>query len=214
MMRILLADDHNLMREGLRLLIEKQADFLVVAETSNGREAIPLAKSTNPDVAIMDVTMPDMNGIEATYQMREACPRTKVIALSMHTDRNYVSRMLYAGASGYLTKDCACEELISAIRSVAAGHTYLSPRIAGVVVDDYVRQKTTHTAGYSLTKREREVLKLLTDGLSTKAIAEQLDISIRTVETHRTNIMHKANAYSLAELTKYAVREGLSSIEP
>jgi DNA-binding NarL/FixJ family response regulator len=201
------------MRECLRRLIERDASLTVIGEAENGHQAVKLAKALKPDVALVDVAMPDMNGVEATCQIKEICPQTKVVALSMHTDRSYVSRMLCAGACGYLSKDCASQELITALHSVVSGRTYLSPKIASVVVDDYVRHKSSRTTGSLLTDREKEVLRLLTEGLSTKAIAEQLQISIRTVETHRSNIMSKANAYSLAELTKFAVREGLSSID-
>ena len=211
--RLILVDDHRLMRECLRRLIERDSDLDVIGEAENGHQAVKLAKVLKPDVALVDVAMPDMNGVEATCQIKEVCPQTKVVALSMHTDRSYVSRMLCAGACGYLSKDCASQELITALHSVVSGRTYLSPRIASVVVDDYVRQKISRTTGSLLTDREKEVLRLLTEGLSTKDIAEQLQISVRTVETHRSNIMSKANAHSLAELTKFAVREGLSSID-
>ena len=215
-MRILLADDHRIVRQGLRSLLEAEADFTVVAEADNGRAAIDLTDELAPDVVVMDVGMPELNGIEATRRIASRSPRVKVVALSMHSDRRFVAEMLKAGAAGYLLKDGAFEELVGAIRTVAAGRTYLSPRIADVVVEGYLRNNTTPaepTAYARLSPREREVLQLLAEGKATKEAAAALHLSVKTVETHRRQIMEKLNMYSVAELTKYAIREGLTSLE-
>jgi DNA-binding NarL/FixJ family response regulator len=213
-MKILLADDHKIMREGLRVLIEKHDDMDVVEEAGDGRMAVQLTRKLRPDVVIMDVTMPRLNGIEATRQIMAAVPDARVIALSIHSDRRFVSQMFRAGAKGYLLKDCASEELILAIRTVADGKTYLSPEIAGAVVDEYVRSLTRQeqTAHPSLTPREGEVLQLLAEGKTTKETAALLNISVKTVETHRRQIMVKLQLTSLAELTRYAIREGLTPL--
>jgi len=186
----------------------------VVGEAENGRDAVRLAKELSPDLVIMDVTMPDLNGIDATRIITSGGNSTKVIALSMYSDKQYVQGMIQAGASGYLLKDCAFEELVNAIRAVIGGNTYLSPGIAGIVVQDYLN-KLTHdrsSADTALTTREREVLQLIAEGKSTKEIANRLSVSVKTVETHRRQIMEKLGIYSIAELTKYAIREGLTSI--
>jgi DNA-binding NarL/FixJ family response regulator len=213
--RILLADDHKIIRDGLKTLIEKEAGMEVIAEAENGRKTVRLAQKLHPNVVIMDVTMPDMNGIDATRKIMEETPGVRVIGLSMHSDRRYVLGMLEAGASGYLLKDCAFEELATAIRNVAEGNTYLSPRIAEVVVQGYLDKTpgSSHGSGAVLTPREREVLQLLAEGMAAKEIASHLNVSVKTVETHRRNMMEKLNMRGIAELTKYAVREGLVSIE-
>ena len=215
-MRILLADDHRIVRQGLRSLLEAEADFEVVAEAENGRQAIEMAEELAPDVVVMDVGMPEMNGVEATRRVVVNNPQVKVVALSMHSDRRFVAEMLKAGAAGYLLKDGAFEELVGAIRTVAAGRTYLSPRIADVVVEGYLRNQAAPsepTAYAKLSPREREVLQLLAEGKATKEAAAALHLSVKTVETHRRQIMEKLNLYSVAELTKYAIREGLTSLE-
>ncbi len=213
--RILLADDHKITREGLRSLISKQSDMEVVAEAENGRDAVGLAKELRPDVIIMDVSMPDLNGIEATKQILSESENVKVVALSMHSDNLFVSEMLKSGASGYMLKDCAFEELDRAIREVVRGNTYLSPMISGVVVEDYLRKLNKSDSGESsiLSNREREVLQLLAEGQSTKQIGLKLFISAKTVETHRRQIMNKLDMYTVAELTKYAIRKGLTSLD-
>jgi len=213
--KVLLADDHKITREGLRSLIDKQPDMEVVAEAEEGRTAVCLVRELSPDVVIMDVTMPDLNGIEAAKQIVGEFANVKIIALSMHSDTLYVSEMLRSGASGYLLKDCAFEELARAIHAVMAGKTYLSPVISGVVVDDYLHRlsKTEFSDSAVLTNREREVLQLMAEGKSTKQIALKLHISIKTVETHRRQIMNKLDIHSVAELTKYAIRKGLTSLE-
>ena len=213
--RILLADDHRIMRQGLRALLEKEADVEVSGEAEEGRTAVQLARKLKPDVVVMDVGMPDLNGIEATRQINAEAPAAKVLALSMHADKRFVERMLTAGASGYVLKDDAFEELVGAIRTVAANKIYLSPGIAGAVVEDFVRYSRTaeSTGRIILTPRQREVLQLLAEGKTTKQIASLLYVSRKTVETHRRQIMEKLDIHSIAELTKYAVREGLTSID-
>ncbi len=213
--RILLADDHKITRQGLRSLLEQQDDMEVAAEAENGRTAVALVDELLPDVVIMDVTMPDLNGVEATRQIVAKYPDVKVIALSMHSDTLFVTEMLRSGASGYLLKDCAFEEMTRAIRAVMNDKTYLSPSISAVVVEDYLHRlsKADFSASGILTDREREVLQLMAEGKSTKQIALKLHISIKTVETHRRQIMNKLDIHTVAELTKYAVRKGLTSLD-
>ena len=213
--RILIADDHRIMREGLRALLGKQDTFLVVGEAEDGRKAVELAVRFRPDIVIMDLTMPGLNGIEATRQIVAADPRIKVIALSIHSDRRFVRRMFEAGATGYLLKEGAFEELARAIRTVADGKAFVSPGIAGVLIDDLVRRtadRETPVGARVLSGREKEVLQLLAEGKSTKEIAAILQIGAKTVETHRRQIMLKLQMDSVAELTKYAIREGLTSL--
>jgi DNA-binding NarL/FixJ family response regulator len=212
--RILLADDHRLMCAGLHSLLDKEGDLEVVGEAFDGRTAVQLAEELTPHVVVLDVAMPDLNGIEATRQILKHAPDSRVLALSMHSDRRYVSEMLLAGASGYLLKDCALEELAQAIRIVHSGQRYLSPKIASTVVDEYVRRVSADrsTAMSVLSDREREVLQLLAEGRSTKEIAAQLHVSPKTVETHRRQVMHKLDLHSVAQLTKFAVKEGLTSL--
>lgn len=211
-LRILLVDDHKIVREGLRTLIEKQPGLEVVGEANSGRMALNLARELKPDVVIMDVTMPDLNGIEATRQIHSEIPGVKVIALSMHSDKRLVAGILMAGASGYLLKeDCDSVELGRAIQAVASNQTYLSLKIGEVVIKDYVRHLSINTSSpfSNLTPREREVLQLLAEGKSTKEIASSLHLSVKTIETHRNKIMEKLDIHSIAELTKYAIRERL-----
>lgn len=213
--RIIIADDHKIVRDGLRTLIEKEADMEVVAEAEDGRSTVKLAKKIVPDLVIMDITMPDMNGIDATREITHDVSGVKVIALSMHSDRQFVTGMLEAGASGYLLKDCAFEELARAVRAVMANQTYLSPRIANIIVDRYVKKSfTTDSSAFSiLTQREREVLQLLSEGMSTKEMAFHLTVSVKTIETHRRNIMDKLDIHNITDLVKYAIREGLTTLE-
>lgn len=214
--RILLADDHKIIRDGLRALLEKQPDMEVVGEAQDGLTTIKLAKKLLPNIVIMDIGMPDMNGIDATRQIFSETQGIKVIALSMHSDRRFVLQMLKAGASGYLLKDSAFEELASAIKTVMAGQPYLSPKITDVVIKEYIVSlpKNEETVFTKITVREREVLQLITEGKSTKQIAAFLNVSVKTIETHRQQIMEKLDIHSIAELTKYAIREGLTSLEP
>lgn len=213
--RILLAEDHRLVREGLRALLEKHPDFEVVGEAENGREALRLSAELRPDVVIMDVGMPELNGIGAARQLTADFPAMRVIGLSMHADRRLVVEMLRAGASGYILKDCAFQELDRAVRTVASGQTYLGPAVAGLVVEEVVRRPAAAEPSPlgTLSDREREVLQLLAEGRSTKEIGERLHVSPKTVETHRKRIMDKLRLFTLPELTKFAVREGLTGVE-
>lgn len=216
---MLLVDDHQIVRDGLRSLLAKEMDITVVGEAASGRDAIARAAELNPDVVLMDITMKDLNGIDATRQLKAADESLRVIALSMHSDRRYVADMLSAGASGYLVKDSAFEELSTAIRTVADGRRYLSDGIATVVLDDYVNrvsgtpQEVASGPKKPLSAREREVLQLIAEGHSTKQIATLLHLSVKTVETHRRQIMEKLRIYNVAGLIKYAVREGLASLD-
>jgi DNA-binding NarL/FixJ family response regulator len=213
--KVLLADDHGIVREGLRTLIEKEPNMEVVGEAPDGRTAVTLARKLSPHVVIMDIGMPDLLGVEATRQITALAPSVKVVALSMHSDKRYVSEMLKAGAAGYLLKDAAFEELVGAINTVLSGKTYLSPAVTDVVVDEYVRhrQPPGESSFSVLTPKEREVLQLLAEGHSTKEVAARLNVSVKTVETHRQHIMEKLDIHSIAELTKYAIREGLTSLD-
>lgn len=213
--RILVADDHNIIREGLVSLLEKQPDLNVIGEAEDGRTTLRLARELLPDVVIMDISMPDLNGVEATRQIIKELPMVKVIALSVHSDKHIVKGMLQAGASGYLSKYSASQELIKAIRLVIANQIYLSPEIAGVVVEDYKSSRSNGTSVFTvLTAREREVLQLFAEGKNSRQIAASLYISLKTVEAHRRQIMNKMGFKSLAELIKYALREGLTSLNP
>jgi two-component system response regulator NreC len=212
---ILLVDDHKILRQGLRTLLAKEIDMQVVAEAEDGRDAVRLVREMSPQVVIMDVGMPDLNGIEATRQILQESPETKVIALSMHSDRRFVTNMIKAGASGYLLKDSAFEELATAIRVVMARKTYLSHEIAHVVVKDYVQggSKDDPSVFSILSPREREVLQLMAEGKTNRQIAEMLNVSLKTIETHRQQIMNKLEIHNIVELTKYAIREGLASLD-
>jgi DNA-binding NarL/FixJ family response regulator len=214
MVRILLADDHKIIAEGLRSLLEKNPGFAVVGHASDGRAAVRSAAELSPDLVIMDISMPVLNGFEATRQILEANPRTKVIALSMHKDGRYIAAALKSGAAGYLVKESAFEELAAAIHAVMKGQSYLSVSIADTVIKDYIRhlEKQGSGAFSVLTPREREVLQSLAEGLSTKEIAARLKVSVKTVETYRGQVMDKLNIRSVAELTKYAIREGITSL--
>ncbi len=213
--RIIIVDDHSITREGLRALLEKQPDIEVVAEAENGRTGVKLAKRHQPDMVVMDINMPDLNGIDATRQIIEEVPTVKVIALSMYADRSYIKGMLKAGASGYLMKNCAFEELTLAIRAVHADETYLSSKISDIVRKEFIKllkSGDTSAAGI-LTDREREVLQLIAEGMKTKEIADHIHISVKTVEARRKQIMEKLKIDSVAGLTKYAIKEGLTSLE-
>ena len=213
-LNVLIVDDHRILRQGLKSLLEKEPDLHVAAEADDGREALDILASTPIDLVIMDVAMPGLNGIEATRKLSSLRPGVKVIGLSMHTDRRFVAEMLKSGAVGFVSKDSAFEELVQAIRTVQGGQVYLSPSAAGVVVDEYLRRTfpAQPSAFSSLTAREREVLQLMAEGRNTKQIAMDLHVSIKTVETHRRQVMEKLGLYSVAELTKYAIREGLTTL--
>jgi len=214
-MKILIADDHGVMREGLKVLIENQPGMEVVAEAQDGLKAVELAKELSPDVILMDIAMPNVNGAEATRQILEENPDIRIIALSVHFDKHFVTEMLKAGASGYVLKSCLFDEVLKAIQTVGAGDYYLSPKIADIVVDDYKYYMTTanKSAEVRLTHRERQLVQLLAEGRSTKQIALSLHVSPKTVDSNRRQIMNKLGVFSVAELTKYAIREGLTSAE-
>ena len=212
--RVLLADDHQLMRSGIRLMLEREPDMSVVGEASDGREAVALAKSLRPDIVIMDIGMPSLNGIEAAAQMTQENPELPIMIVSMHPDETYVLRALKAGARGYLLKDSAEADLIKAVHVVAAGKSFFSPAVSKVLLDDYVRKlkrSGTDDAYDLLTPREREVLQLIAEGKSNKEIANLLNLSVYTVESHRSNLMEKLNLRGLPELILYAVRKGIIS---
>jgi DNA-binding NarL/FixJ family response regulator len=210
--RILLADDHNLLREGLRLLLERQDGFKVVAEASDGREAVRLAGEHRPEVVVMDVAMPVLNGIDATRRITETCPPAAVIILSMHDDESYIVRALNAGARGYLLKDSLKADLIAGVNAVSQGHSYFSPKINLLLREDYFRQMSDKQKTDSfelLTAREREILQLAAEGRGNKDIAHLLNLSFHTVETHRSHILQKLNLHTVPELILYAVRKGI-----
>jgi two-component system response regulator NreC len=212
--RILLADDHTVVRKGLRLLLESVPEFQVIADASSGREAVALAEQHMPDVVVMDVAMPILNGIEAARQITAKLPQTAVVFLSMHGDESYVLRALKAGARSYLLKDSAEYDLIQAVRAVSEGKAFFSPAISKMLVEDYMRQMQERGVEDSyelLTTREREVLQLLAEGKSNKDAAALLNLSLYTVETHRSNIFQKLNLHSGAELILYAIRKGVIS---
>jgi DNA-binding NarL/FixJ family response regulator len=207
-----LADDHTVMRNGLRLLLERQANLQVVGEASDGRQAVALIEKTNPDVVIMDIAMPNLNGIEATRQIVNQNPRTAVAILSMHSDESYVIRALKAGARAYLLKDSAEADLLAAVRALTEGKSFFSPAISRILVEDYMRQLQSRGAEDTyelLTNREREILQLLAEGRTNKEVANMLNLSLYTVETHRTHILQKLNLHSVPELILYAVRKGI-----
>ena len=214
MIRILLADDHTVMRRGLRFLLESQPDFTVVAEAADGREALQQAEATHPDVAVLDVAMPNLSGIEAAQRIAAQMPNIAIVILSMHSDEGYVLRALKAGARGYLLKDAAEGDLIEAIKAVSQGKTFFSSEISKMLVEDYIREIRTRGVEDSyelLTSREREILQLLVEGNSNKEIASRLNVSPHTVETHRRNLQDKLNLHSFAELILYAVRKRIIS---
>jgi two-component system, NarL family, response regulator NreC len=210
--RVLVADDHTIIRSGLRLLLERQGGFEVVAEASDGRQAVDLAERERPDVVMLDIGMPNLNGIEATKQIMAKLPQVKVIVLSMHSDETYVLKALRAGARGYLLKDSAESDIMNAIRAVQEGKAYFSPEISRMLVDDYMRQLQQRGIDDTyelLTAREREILQMLAEGKSNKDIASMLNLSTYTVETHRSHILQKLNLHTLPELILYAVRKGI-----
>ena len=213
-MRVFLVDDHKIFREGLKTMLEKQPDIEVVGEAENGREAVGVVPELLPDVVIMDVVMPEMNGIDATRQIVAKSPSVKILGLSMQADIRYVTEMLKAGASGFLLKDCDFNELLLAINTVRENRTYLSPGINENMIRDYlnVLSKDTLSSFSLLTMREREVLQLMAEGRSMRNIADHLGLSVKTIETHRQNIMDKLGIRSIAELIKYAIREGLATL--
>ena len=212
--RIILADDHTVMRSGLRLLLERQPHLSVVGEAKDGRQAVDLAAAVKPDVVVMDIAMPHLNGVEATRQIVGSNPATAVVILSMHSDESYVIRSLKAGARAYLLKDSAEADLIAAIHAITEGKSFFSPAVSKLLKEDYMHQlhETGAEDSYELlTPREREVLQLVAEGKSNKEVAQHLNLSLYTVETHRTHILQKLNLHSVPELILYAVRKGIIS---
>jgi len=207
MIRVLLADDHAMVRKGFRLILESQPDMEIAGEAGNGREAVELAERLHPDVVVMDVAMPELNGIEATRRLASSSPHTRVLALSMHKDSVYVREILRAGARGYLLKDSIDTDLISAVRAVARGDGYISPGVSDAVLSDYRRHVTDPLD--LLTSREREVLQMIAESKTNKEIAVALNLSVYTVDAHRGKIMEKLNLHSTGELVRFAVRHGL-----
>jgi DNA-binding NarL/FixJ family response regulator len=212
--RIILADDHAILRHGLSKSFQQEEDFKVIGQTKDGRSTVELAKELLPDVVVMDIAMPDLNGVEATRQIAKECPDVNVVGLSMHSSNKYVREMFRAGAKGYLLKDCPFEELAQAVRIVVDGKTYVSPSVSHMVVENYIcKPEDPMSAFRVLSQREREVLQLLAEGKTTKQVARQLHISPKTVESHRLRIMNKLEIDNLAQLTKYALQEGLTLLE-
>ncbi len=214
--RIILADDHLIVRDGMRYLLEKESGIVVVAMADNGRMALQLARELHPDVVVMDIAMPEMNGIEATRRLTGEMPGIAVLILSMHSARRYIVEALAAGAKGYLMKECASDELVRGIKTVAANETYLSPKVADQIVKDYMKRLSSDSIlpdTVVLSSREKEILQLVAEGKNTKEIALTIGVSGKTVETHRQQIMKKLNLHSVAELTRYAIREGLTPLD-
>jgi DNA-binding NarL/FixJ family response regulator len=205
--RVLLADDHTVVRKGFRMILDQQDDLEVVGEASNGKEAVELANTLQPEVVVMDVTMPELNGIEATRRIAEVAPRARVLALSMHKDSVYVREILRAGAKGYLLKDSGETDLLHAVRVIARGEAFLSPAVSDAVLTDYRRHVTNPLD--LLTSREREVLQSIAEGRTNKEIATSLNLSVYTVEAHRGRIMEKLNLHSTGELVRFALRNGV-----
>jgi DNA-binding NarL/FixJ family response regulator len=213
-LKLLLGDDHTLVRHGLRKILEERQEWEVVAEAEDGRTAVKKALAINPDVAILDIGMPQLNGIDATRQIVNKAPDVKVLILSMHADESYVVRALHAGAKGYLLKDSAAKDLLRAVAAVAEGQSFFSPAVSQMMLDDYVRRVATGTGAdryETLSDREREVFQLVAEGRSNKEVAELLSISAATVETHRARILQKLDVHNAAELVLYAVRRGVIS---
>jgi DNA-binding NarL/FixJ family response regulator len=208
--RILLADDHHMIRQGLRVLLEREPDFSVVGEATDGHEALALTDKLNPNIVVMDVCMPTLNGVDATRKIHADHPNIRVVVLSAYSERNRVAEALFAGACGYLLKSSAFEELITAVRTVISGKTYLGSGVSNAALDQDLAKSNGHGA---LSGREREVLQLLAEGKAMKEAAVALHVSVKTIETHRRSIMEKLELYSIAELTKHAIREGLTTLD-
>lgn len=214
--KVLLAEDHTIVRKGIRALLDGVTDIEVVGEAEDGREAVEKVGQLQPDVVLMDNTMPILNGLEATHQIKKLFPKTRVLILTMHTDEEYIFQFLQAGASGYLIKKTAPKELVSAIKAIYRGDSFLSPSISKKVIDEYLRhvEEASKPNSYTqLTDREREVLQLIVEGFSNKEIAEQLHLSVKTVGNHRLNLMEKLDLHNVSDLTKYAIRKGIISLE-
>jgi DNA-binding NarL/FixJ family response regulator len=212
-LRVLLADDHAILREGVRLVLEAQPDITVVGEAGNGAEALALAHRLRPDVVVMDIAMPDVNGLEATRRLRAELPEVQVVVLTMHADREYVTQVVQAGAAGYVLKQAAAQELVRALRAARAGDAFLHPAATRALIGDYLRRVDDEGPADGLTPREREVLRLVARGASNRAIANDLGISVKTVEAHRANLMAKLDMHDRTELVRYAIRTGLISAD-
>ena len=211
--RILLADDHTVLREGLKALLDEEADLHVIGDVGDGRAAIQATEKLKPDVVVTDISMPGLNGIECVRILRQAHPHLKIVILSMHANQEYVTKVLQAGANGYVLKQADAAEVIAAIRAVVAGGAYLSPSISRHLIEDYLAHTATGETAPLLTTREREVAHLIAEGLSTRQIAETLTVSVKTVESHRANIMRKLNAKSTADIVKYAIKKGWITLD-
>lgn len=211
--KVLLADDHAVVRDGLKMVLEAQSDIRVVGEAADGREAVQQTVQHEPDVAVMDIAMPVLNGIEATEQIRDRCPETEVLILSVHSNAEHVFRALQAGALGYLLKESAGAEVIDAVRSVHAGKRYLSEKIADTVVEDYVRQRHSASPLETLSPRERQILQLVVEGKTSAEVGEILSISPKSVETYRSRMMQKLGIGDMPSLVKFAIQHGLTSLE-
>lgn len=210
----MLVDDHQILRDGIRTLLEKQGEMVVMAEADNGTEAVAMAEEVRPDIVIMDLMMPGMNGIAATRRILDRCPKTKVLALSMNTGKRFIIEALNAGASGYLLKECAYRELENAIHAVLDGNSYLSAKIRGIGIEEKLHESESHLVkDGELAPREREVLKLLASGECMKGIASHLGLSVKTVETYRSRVMDKLSIYSVAGLTTYAITNGITTLD-
>jgi len=213
--KVLVVDNHGILRQGIQALIEKHSDMEVVGQADNGLEAVELARQLQPDIVLMDVTMPKLNGIEATRQIKRELPAIKVLALSVHAKREFVLDMVRAGVSGYMLKECVFDDLVHAIKVIVAGQSYLSPQIASIVLDGITKDSILDIVNSNLetlTSREKKILQLLTEGNSAKQIALQLGLSVKTIEATRRQIMEKTEVDNLADLTKYAIREGLTTV--
>ncbi|MBN1104198.1 MAG: response regulator transcription factor [Deltaproteobacteria bacterium] len=213
--RVLVADDHKITREGLINMLKAQPGIEVVGDAEDGRAAAALARKLKPDVVIMDVSMPDLNGMDATRKITAGSGEVKVIALSMYSDKRYVTGMIRAGARGYLLKDCSFEELMRAVRAVARNQAYLSPQVTSVMIDELLErgERSREPLNKTMTLREREILQLIAEGMTTTEIARHLNLSVKTVESHRRQLMEKAGVHSVAALTKFAIKEGLTSTD-
>lgn len=213
--RIILADDHAILRHGLSQFLQQEEGFQVIGQAKDGRSTVELVRELSPDVVVMDIGMRDLNGMEATRQITRECPHVNVVGLSMYSNSKYIREMFRAGAKAYLLKDCPCEELVRAIRTVVEGKVYVSPSVGHTVIEDYIDEPSVQKSAFVvLTERERELLQLLAEGKTTKEAATQLHISPKTVQAHRLRIMNKLLIDNVAQLTKYAVQEGLTMPEP
>lgn len=213
MIRIVLADDHAVVRDGLRVLLQAQPDFEVVGDAANGREAMGLTQQLHPDVVVMDIAMPELNGIEATLQIHDVAPATQVLILSMHSTTEHIFRALQAGARGYLLKDSAGAEVVDAVRVVHAGRRYLSPKIASTVIDDYISERQRASPLDSLSRRERQILQLVAEGKSSAEAAAMLFLSPKTVDTYRSRMMQKLGIADVPSLVKFAIQHGVTQLD-